>query len=230
MGVSYKIIPMFYVTPDHPLWLTSYAPKIIFFLLLTWTLIFPTYIFEKFIWLQNFIPFIKLGISIVVICYSLETIKRLKKRKRPIIDTTIIYWQLSMIFFSLGAVLYSSSQFMVDDEKLSFFASASFGIGLLSLITGMLYKIIPFLTWLHLTTKGMLAVPTVRELLPDRLARKQFYLHLSMIVFFIINVFFPIFKFLFSFLMGCSLIATLFLFLQPLKIYHRHLKKVRPNM
>ena len=214
MGVSYKVVPMFYVTADHPKWLTHHGSKIIFSLLLLWTLIFQTYIFEKMTWLQNLIPFIKGAISIVVIAFSFETIKRLNNRKRPITDTSIIYWKLSMVLFFLGAILYNISQ-------LYLFATVSFGLAILSLISGMLYKIIPFLIWFHLSAKGLKSVPTMRELLPDRLTRKQLYLHFCTMGSLILIIFFPKAKILFSFFLSLSSVTTFLLLLRPVKIYRK---------
>ena len=224
MGVTYKIIPMFYVTTDHSFRLTKYGTKIIFLFLSIWTIIFQTFIFQKYIFLQKIIPFIKIGISIVIIFFSCETFWRLRKRKRPVVDTSLIYWQISMVLFSFGAFFYSISQYL-SAEIINIFSSASFGMALLSLITGMLYKIVPFLIWLRLSSKNISSTPTIRELLPDRFTRKQLYMHLTVIVFLTISIFLPHLKYLFSFFLLCSLVLTLALLFLPLNIYRNHLKR-----
>ena len=33
LGVSHKVVPMFYVTNDYPLWFSKYIAKVVFFLL-----------------------------------------------------------------------------------------------------------------------------------------------------------------------------------------------------
>lgn len=212
MGVSYKVVPMFYVTPDHPKWLTHFGSKIIFSLLILWTIIF------------KFFPFaitpIKIGISAVIFTYAFLTIKRMHKRKRPIIDTTILYWFFSMGLFISGALFYALSQFIIN-ELWAILAAATFAIAILSLITGMLYKIIPFLTWLHLTSQKVLEVPTMRELLPDRFARKQFYLHLVMVILMYLSLFFPKIKILFLLFVICTISLTFFLTLMPLITYRK---------
>lgn len=206
MGVSYKVVPMFFVTGDHPRWLTHYGSKIIFSLLTVWTIVG--------IWLPSLIPFIKFGIGMVMFAFAIETIRRLRNRKRPLTDTSIIYWYLAMGLFLLGAILYSESQFITDSELVSLYATISFGLATLSLITGMLYKIIPFLVWLHLTSKGITSVPTTRELLPDRLARKQFYLHCCMTVSLLLQI-----KYLFSFFLVLSIGTMFFIILKVLRQY-----------
>jgi hypothetical protein len=201
MGVSYKVVPMFFVTTDHPRWLTHYGSKIIFSLLVLWSAFFHY---------ENSIVFFKAGISLVVLAYSIETIRRLNKRKRPLTDTSILYWYLSMVLFSISAIFYNL-------PALQLYAALGFALAILSLITGMLYKIIPFLAWLHLTKKNIPSVPTMRELLPDRYARKQLYLHLCMIVSLVLVTFFPAIKLLSSFFLIASVGMMIWVILRPLK-------------
>lgn len=59
----------------------------------------------------------------------------------------------------------------------------------LSVINGMLYKIVPFLCWFHLQNRQMalmsmtVRVPHMKEFVTDRSAKRQFHLHLSGLVF-----------------------------------------------
>ena len=48
-----------------------------------------------------------------------------------------------------------------------------------SCITGMLYKIVPFLSWLHLQNQGQgkVMAPNVSRLLPEKDAMRQFVFH-----------------------------------------------------
>jgi hypothetical protein len=49
-----------------------------------------------------------------------------------------------------------------------------------SVINGMIYKIVPFLVWMHLQgqSTGQFRLPNMKEIIPDRWARRQYYLHL----------------------------------------------------
>jgi hypothetical protein len=64
------------------------------------------------------------------------------------------------------------------------------GIGLVlgaavSFLNGMLYKIVPFLSWFHLQNRQLatmcmtVQVPNMKQLLPDRAAHRQFWVHLA---------------------------------------------------
>jgi hypothetical protein len=224
MGVAYKVVPMFYVTPPPSFFLSNYASRIVLFFLLLWTLVFLSFIFEKYVWLQKIIPVIRIGLSLVVIYFSFEMLRQLSKRKRPVVDTTILYWTLSMILFSFAAFIYSLLPFFPDLIKLEILSTSCFGLAILSLVTGMFFKIIPFLLWFHLSAKGVKSGPTMRELFPDKLARKQFYLHLLMILSLFSCIFMPIFNYFFSFFLFCSLSMTLFLIFLSINTYRSLIK------
>ena len=57
-----------------------------------------------------------------------------------------------------------------------------------SVINGMLYKIVPFLVWLHLhrqlafSEKGISGIPTMNEVIAARSMQGQLYLHLAALV------------------------------------------------
>jgi hypothetical protein len=53
----------------------------------------------------------------------------------------------------------------------------------------MVYKIIPFLSWFHLSSKGYFKLPTIREFIDERYIKVHFFLHISSVVFFILSYF-----------------------------------------
>ena len=54
-------------------------------------------------------------------------------------------------------------------------------------MNGMLYKIVPFLTWFHLNAKGIFTIPTMRDMIPIKNMQIQFYFHLSSLILFFIG-------------------------------------------
>jgi hypothetical protein len=46
-------------------------------------------------------------------------------------------------------------------------------------MTGMLYKVVPFLVWFHLTNQGYMNMPTMNDLIGKKLTITQFYLHIA---------------------------------------------------
>lgn len=227
IGISHKVIPMFYVTSDYPELYTKFISKLIFGLLICWSGIFVLVSFEKLSWLFKLVPFIKSLLSILVLIYSFETFKRFSSRKRILLDTTILYWKTSMIFFSLGSILYFIIQYWFTDTKLEVVAAVFMGIGFLSIITGMIYKIIPFLTWFHLTALKIKKVPTMRELLPDRFTRLQYYLHQLAVLFLILTIFIPNLKIVFILALGAStLVALILIIFFPIREYRRQKRAI----
>ena len=64
---------------------------------------------------------------------------------------------------------------------------------LYSAISGMLYKIVPFLVWHHLQAKAAPGqrAPGVKHIIPDRRARRQFWLHAAALVLLLAACWFP---------------------------------------
>ena len=64
----------------------------------------------------------------------------------------------------------------------------------MSVINGMLYKIVPFLVWFHLQSRRGATgpkVPNVREILPESRSRRQMWLHFAALCALLAAVFFP---------------------------------------
>ncbi len=48
----------------------------------------------------------------------------------------------------------------------------------MAVMTGMLYKIVPFLAWFHLNAMGYMTIPTMKEMLHEKMAKVQFLMFL----------------------------------------------------
>jgi hypothetical protein len=71
-----------------------------------------------------------------------------------------------------------------------FIVSVVLGGGfVLSLLYGMLYKIVPFMTWFHLSNMGYFNVPMMREMVPEKRMRVQFILHFLSLLFIALGYF-----------------------------------------
>lgn len=174
MGVSFQIIPMFYVALDFPKVIQDKAP-IIVFLLLCFFVLFLLFSIDLFL--------LKTLLVIVLFSFALFGIKSLNNRKRPIFDVTLWYWKLSFLSLIVSLFIWLS-----DAVQSNYILMIIFSLGfLLSLLQGMVYKIIPFLSWFHLTSKGYFSVPTMREFIDEKYIKINFYLHFVAILLFIIS-------------------------------------------
>lgn len=176
MGVSYQVIPMFHVTPNFPKIAARLLPGLIFLALLVIS--------------TTSIPWLLNGATTVLILaamsYGAITLDLFRRRKRKITDYTIRFWQLGLCALLLALLCYGLAVVQTDwvqprDElRWGILMVPGFAI---SILIGMLHKIAPFLSWLHLQRAclhqpmAMIKLPTMHELLPVRRARIQFWLH-----------------------------------------------------
>lgn len=184
MGISFQVIPMFYVAKNFPKVVQNKFPMLIL------ALIFVYAIFE-FTSLDVTIINVLLGFIAILFAYF-GTVS-LNNRRRPVFDVTLLYWKLSLYTLIVSMLVW----IFLPGEK-SYLLGILFGLGFLySLLQGMTYKIIPFLCWFHLSSKGYFSVPTMRELIKENMIRIQFYMFISSLVFFLLASFLsPIFLYL----------------------------------
>ena len=185
MGVAFQVIPMFYVALDFPKIFQNKAPLVIFILLLL-SFIFLYINFDLFI--------IKTVLTAIFVAFGLFGIKSLNNRKRPVFDVTLWYWKLSLSMLIVSMLIYLS-----EAMASNYILAIVFAFGFLySLLQGMVYKIIPFLAWFHLTSKGYFTVPTLREFIDEKYIKYNFYLHSLSVVLFVLTYYINSFIYLAS--------------------------------
>lgn len=176
MGVSFQTIPMFYVAKSFPKFVENKVPFILSFLL------FAYIVFE---FLNIDLTIIKALFTFVIGLFAYYGIHSLNNRRRPIFDVTLLYWKSSLYMLLLSLFIWLFSK-----DDISYLLAITFGFGFLySLLQGMTYKIVPFLCWFHLTSKGYFTVPTMRELILEPMIRIQFYMYVSSVLFFVLAFF-----------------------------------------
>lgn len=183
IGVGFQVVPMFWVTSPYSgfckrfvLPVTSIVIVFMAVDLLVWKF-FPD-------WLFGVLLFIPMG------SFSLTTLLKLYKRKRKLPDVAVNYWILSMVsLFTAGVILILHLLLSVNLEAL-FFILFGFGF-VVSVITGMLYKIIPFLAWFHLSSQGVMEAPTMREMISPSLIQWQWFLYLMALICLMISLITP---------------------------------------
>ncbi len=206
VGVSFQVIPMFYVTPELPEQkrkLLAYALSAFVFLSAA-----ATFINQK----AMLILFVTLLFGYLF--YGLLTLKQLAKRKRAIKEPTILFWQIGLIsLFPMPLLLFFAPE--------AFVILGIFGFGM-SIVFGMLYKIIPFLSWFHISSRGFFDMPTMKEMISEKLAYIQLFIHLVATTLLLIKppVAAP--------LMALSFLLLGFNLLRPVRIYFRYKKLPSP--
>jgi len=173
IAVSFQVIPMFHVAPSFPRIISRYLSASVFALLVL------------FIFLPSF------ALSILVISqgiFACSLLYTISKRKRKVADTSIRYWQLGAVSVLLINILY----FIPDNlwysyvamNKEMLLAAIFIYFYLVSVIQGMLLKILPFLSYTHLQQaclvnfSAMQYIPHMHEFMNKKHGLWLFYLHL----------------------------------------------------
>ncbi len=171
-SVAFRVIEMFFVTPPYPtLFSYWFAP------LLTLLLILNTF--------TGFHPWTKLLISLLYISFALLTFTRLVGRRRKVPDPLIGFWYTGMIFLIASAALYP---FTSRSPEIFLLFLYLFGTFAQSVIMAMMYRIIPFLVWIHLSNRGVPDAPTMHEVIEPKRIRLNLYLHLLCILSFFLSL------------------------------------------
>ncbi|MCP3674439.1 MAG: hypothetical protein GY829_08230 [Gammaproteobacteria bacterium] len=189
MGVSFQIIPMFYVTPDYPKWVSHFLPVAIFVQLLSYNLVKVFGVFSD----NSIATIIQLiFIAVSAVAYAIYTLYLLRQRKRKARDITIWFWNSAMVNFIITAALFIVNLFYQGQYStlleimIAVIALVGFAM---ALITGMLLKIIPFLVWLNIQQKWIkhpstkMPLSNMQQVIPMKIAKRQYWMFITMFLF-----------------------------------------------
>ncbi|QBG37057.1 hypothetical protein [Litorilituus sediminis] len=225
MSVSFQVVPMFHVAPNFPTWFTKSLPWLF---LLSILLLFYQYDFALYL------------LMILHALFALCLLYVLGKRKRKVADTSIQYWQFSAIILLLISCLYFISELEISSAllnvlvlKKTMLLTALFIFGfLVSVIQGMLLKILPFLSYTHLQQRclidfnAMQFIPHMHEFLHKRHGSWLFYLHILSCLALVSAILSPSVYWLFA----CSLLVEflwlLFIMIKTMRLYFAVDKKI----
>ncbi len=184
--VAYAVVPMFQLTPAYPPILIRYLALAILTGLLVWA---GSALLNM--------PALSLTGGLLVAAglawFAVMTLWLQYKRKRkPASEVTLWFWRCAMlsllaaVWVWVAALIFPMlTQSPVYPLLLGVLMIHGF---LISAVNGMLYKIIPFLTWLHLSIKvtehklSRRLIPNVRKMLVDDRTHIQFWLHFVMLL------------------------------------------------
>lgn len=175
-AMAYVVVPMFQLTPGYPSRASWWFPVAMLVMLLLWSVA----LLIDWPWL---VRLSQLVAAIAGIAFAGLTLRLQGGRRRSRADATYRYWQLglsSSIFalFLLSTVALWPAAAEIDGWTL-FFGILLVAGGFVPFIVGMLYKIVPFLAWMHLQNCGQakLPAPAMNKLLPDADMQRQWLAH-----------------------------------------------------
>jgi hypothetical protein len=181
-GVLYQVVPMFFVTPAFSKPLIRALMGVLFLALLGKSVLAlsapPSPVWRMILDAAMY------GSLFLGTAYSLRLSYQ---RKRKVRD-----WSLFLIRFGLASLLVMIPMiFWAPSPAASIFAFQVIALfGVTSIVLGMLFKIVPFLVWFHLQTQAMeamstgriVAVPTMKEIVSDRVIEAQMALHAAVLI------------------------------------------------
>ncbi len=193
IGVSYMVVPMFQLTPSYPVWLTRLLPAGLLLALAAWTLqLIPGDGVA-----QAALPAIGIAGVALAGTYALATLWLQSRRRRRQTDPTFMFWRVAMLSlaaFALSWLAFAALPPFADPLRVPLWLGVLALPGLfVCVITGMLYKIMPFLNWLHLQQQGGIAatLPNMKQMIPEASMRGQMLLHFAALALLLVAVVFP---------------------------------------
>ena len=215
IGVAFQVLPMFYVAPKFK----SFCKKRVVWLISTGLVLWLILsIFQ-----EEYTLFAKAWIALFFWAFATTVWLKLNKRRRPITDVTVWYWRNASIFLTLGAFLWIFDEYF----KHEYIVMVGILIGggfIMSIMIGMLYKVVPFLVWFHLNGMGYMTIPTMNEMINKNLSKLQFILFVISIVGFIFSFYSPTILKLSALSFCISMILLEYNIISPILIYKKTLK------
>lgn len=182
VGIAYQVVPMFQITPIYPNYFSRSFTPFLFGILICWTIEIPLDVILAFL----------------AISFAIMTLKIQHKRLRKLPDITLNFWRFGMIGLIASALFYLTG-FIWDFPQRDILQGVLFiGGFVLPVIQGMLYKIIPFLIWLHLTNAQIdftkkIKVPNVKQIIIEKWQRWHFWLFLISFLTTLLSIIIPLY-------------------------------------
>lgn len=188
-GVAYVVVPMFQLTPGYRARFSQWFVPLLLLAIFAWMLARLAEI--------NVLA-VPLGLVMggLVAAFAVVTLRLQQQSKRSRPDATVRFWQVGMLAALLATACGAALAVGVESERLRLLLGVLALVGgLMSVINGMLYKIVPFLCWLHLqnlaASLGGARVPHMGEFLGESKMRRQLWVHLAALGSLVLAVFFP---------------------------------------
>lgn len=177
VAVSAFVVPMFQLTPAYPHWLARSVVPTLMALLVLWSLR-PIAIALALTDLAG------LGLAILAAVYAVTTLRLQMQGRRKTGDATIGFFRAGMICllaFAASIAAMFALPALADDPRSALWLGVLLLPGAFTcVIMGMLYKIVPFLAWLHLQRTGapIAQLPNMRGFIAEKSARRHLGLHI----------------------------------------------------
>lgn len=177
-AVAYVVVPMFQMTPPYPRWFSRFfggglllaAALMALATFFDWPMLLEL-LQALLVWLCG------------TFCAMTLWLQARSRRVRP--DATQRLWRTAMFCGLAACALWLLAALVPAlgerDEWPLLFGVLVLAGGFMSVIVGMLYKIVPFLVWLHLQNRGQgkVVAPNMKAVLAEAPMRRQMFAHFT---------------------------------------------------
>ena len=185
MGVSYHVVPMFQLTPPYPVRLAWTLPPALVAVLGLWSWQLGG---DAAPWQQA----VLLAGMFLASVYAATTLVLQARRRRKVGDPTLFFFRGAMgcLLLIAASTLWFGADADADPRAAVWIGMLAIPGVFVSVISGMLYKIMPFLNWLHLQRLGGPGTmpPNIREMIPERAMLGQMRLHFAAVALLLLAV------------------------------------------
>ncbi|KFB67959.1 hypothetical protein [Candidatus Accumulibacter vicinus] len=189
-SIAFVVVPMFQITPPYPTWFANRFAGSLLALLCLWSIADGI----GWAWLAVLLADAML---LTVAALAVLTLQVQSRSKRARFDATQHYWRLAMLCTLASCVLSLAANhlpLLTEHQEWPLLCGvlALFGGGL-SVMIGMLYKIVPFLVWLHLQNlgDGRVLAPNMNKVIAMRQIDRQMYAHFLALALLLAAAFWP---------------------------------------
>jgi len=187
VGIAYQVVPMFYVAPQYPDFCHNHMTRWGgIFLLITASILVANFIYDvSYLWV------IKIGFLLMMSAFSSVSFMRFKNRRRKISDPTIWFWLLSLGSLFVGSIVFVVIDF-ISDDRLNILMAYLLGIGFIySMMRAMVFKIVSFMSWFHLSALMVIDMPNIKDFISDIKIKRSFYLHIISFITILLSINYP---------------------------------------
>lgn len=182
IGVAYQVVPMFQITPAYAPWLSRWLTTAMLALLLLRMSAPPLSFLGK-------VVVIDAALAAGMLLFALATLRLQARRRRKLPDITLDYWRLGMAGLVATVVAWTGGlvwpAWAESDGYPMLLGVLFLGGFAISVVVGMLYKIVPFLAWFHLQSQLQAkagTIPNMKQMIGEGAMRLQFRLHFASLV------------------------------------------------
>ncbi len=182
IGVAYQVVPMFQITPPYPPRLARWLAGALFLFLIARAAapLLPQEMSADISLAAD------IGLAAAILIFAFATLQLQSRRRRKLPDVTLDFWRLGMAGLIASVAVWVAAQvwptWAANDAYPMLLGVLFIGGFAVSVVNGMLYKIVPFLAWFHLQAQLQAkagTIPNMKQMISERWMRLQFRLHLA---------------------------------------------------